>query len=934
MLLLDDHRLDERRAAAAGPLAPLADSLARELAPLVEREELFIPREKARLTRAGGRCPADGTALDFDPWDPRHHRCPRCGAVYTEEAHYRWWVMSYQLWLAERAVHGALLHLLRGDPRHAALARRILDGYAARYLEYPNRDNVLGPTRPFFSTYLESIWVLQLAVALDLLEAAGAAGALSERVRERVLEPSAALIASYDEGLSNRQTWNDAALAATGILLRDRARVERALLGDSGVVAHLGTALLPDGTWYEGENYHLFAHRALWYGVTLAARAGVGLPASLLARFDEGFATPFVTALPDFTFPSRRDSQYGVSLRQWRFAELAELGLACRDDPRLRAALAEMYDPGPPSGDTGRARSTAEVERNGPPRRLTRADLGWRSLLHALPALPPLERRAPRSALLAGQGLAVLRRDAGRLYAALDYGHSGGGHGHPDRLGLLLVDGATRWLDDMGTGSYVDPSLFWYRSTLAHDAPMPGGRGQPPTDGRLLAWEERGGAGWVDAEATFRDTSHGPATVARRTLVVMPDYAVDVLTWSAPAGVPAPSLPLHVDGELAPPVRWTPAPMAEASTVAGAGSLVRAGERADPPLAAARLEARRDGARLACHVLADAPVEWWRAIAPGPPGAGERRFHLVRGAAASRVAIVWDWRGTVTSAELTPAGAVRVTLDDGTRHEHARAGHGWHVELHAGAAHSSIDLEGLVPQDVPPVAAPGAAPATGLTEPVLPLPRVAPHDAWFADESPAARARYLVRELGADDWRASEEGWREAGAPTATVALQLRGDELVVEVDVRKHDLHFAPARATNELDNEHPDTNSDGVQLYLLPAPGAAADSGDWLLVPEVASAAVRAHPIRPPAPGDAAPRFEWRPLPSGYALRALVPLRAPVAPGTALRLGLVVNEMPPGRERRRGQLVLGGARGEFVYLQGDRLSPDRFITLRVADD
>ena len=36
--------------------------------------------------------------------------------------------------------------------------------------EYPNKDNVLGPTRLFFSTYLESIWLLQLVVALDLLE--------------------------------------------------------------------------------------------------------------------------------------------------------------------------------------------------------------------------------------------------------------------------------------------------------------------------------------------------------------------------------------------------------------------------------------------------------------------------------------------------------------------------------------------------------------------------------------------------------------------------------------------------------------------------------------------------------------------------------------------------------------------------------------------
>ena len=53
---------------------------------------------------------------------------------------------------------------------------------------------------------------------------------------------------------------------------------------------------------------------------------------ALVARFDEAFATPFVTALPDFTFPSRRDSQYAVSLRQWRFAELAELGVVRRPD--------------------------------------------------------------------------------------------------------------------------------------------------------------------------------------------------------------------------------------------------------------------------------------------------------------------------------------------------------------------------------------------------------------------------------------------------------------------------------------------------------------------------------------------------------------------------------------------------------------------------
>ena len=155
-ILLDAAALDSRRAVAAGPLRALADSLATDLEPVLARD-LFIPSEKARLTRRGGRCEVDGTLLEFDPFSPRAHRCPACGAVFTDESHYRWWVMGYQLWLADRTVHAAALWSARGDARHRDFARVVLGAYAERYLTYPNRDNVLGPTRLFFSTYLESI---------------------------------------------------------------------------------------------------------------------------------------------------------------------------------------------------------------------------------------------------------------------------------------------------------------------------------------------------------------------------------------------------------------------------------------------------------------------------------------------------------------------------------------------------------------------------------------------------------------------------------------------------------------------------------------------------------------------------------------------------------------------------------------------------------
>src|SRR3954464_12119627 len=153
MLLIDAARLTERGGIARGALAPLHDSLREDLQPvLAPRPE--VPRVKALLSRAGGRCENDGTLLDFDPRSPNVHRCPRCGTLHEGEVHHRAWVTNFQLWLAERAVHAAMFAALDGNARHAEFARDVLREYADCYEEYPNRDNVLGPTRLFFSTYL------------------------------------------------------------------------------------------------------------------------------------------------------------------------------------------------------------------------------------------------------------------------------------------------------------------------------------------------------------------------------------------------------------------------------------------------------------------------------------------------------------------------------------------------------------------------------------------------------------------------------------------------------------------------------------------------------------------------------------------------------------------------------------------------------------
>lgn len=923
-LLISSEALERRRIAVQGDLAPLAASLRRDLQPLLDRG-FTIPPEKALLSRDGGRCPIHGVQLAFDPWLPHEHRCPVCGESFTGERHYLAWVMWYQLWLAERSVHAAALHALTAEAALADLAARILSGYADVYPRYPNRDNVLGPGRPFYSTYLESIWLLQLCVALDLLEEAGAAPELRDDVRRRIIEPSAAIIASYDEGRSNRQVWNDAALIAAGRLLDERSLVVRALSGPSGVLSHIEHGLLSDGTWYEGENYHFFAHRGLWYGVTMAECAGIEIPRALADRFQEGFAAPLATVLPDLTFPSRRDSQYGISLRQWRFAESFELGLARSADPRLATALRALYEPGAaPVRDTGRWRSTAESERNEPPAALTRADLGWRSLLLAREepsSLESVEPASPRSALMEGQGIAVLRRRSGEVYTALDYGQSGGGHGHPDRLGVLLMRGAERWLDDMGTGSYVDPSLHWYRSTLAHDAPLVDGRSQPPTAGVLRAFEERDDeVGWVDAELPLG--SIAPGVRVRRSLIAMPDYSLDRLEWESERGVRV-ELPLHFPAEPSPERVWTPGVL-DGSLVPEDG-FAFAHDAAHCAVAGGDVVALcRDSEPLA-WVVGDVPVQWWRALAPGAPGRGESpffvlRMHGVRGA----LHFVWNWGAMVR--DVTPLdGGISVSLQGATRYIHAARGDRWEVELLAGEERRHISLGGVRAVVPPPIGASDVAPCAP-TESGAAYAASALHPPTVL--APGAAVRFT---LGGDAYRTSEESWDEAGRPRADVSFVILDDSLSVNVDVAKSPLCFRPADALDpRLDNEDPDINSDGVQLHLYVPEGRGLAS--WLAVPQ-ADGRVRVHPGSGTG-ADVPLAARWFSTTDGYSMNLAVPLAALGAHrGSVIGVQLVINDMAPARTRRRGQLVLAGGAGERVYLRGDRESPVDFVRFVVGD-
>jgi hypothetical protein len=180
--------------------------------------------------------------------------------------------------------------------------------------------------------------------------------------------------------------------------------------------------------------------------------------------------------------------------------------------------------------------------------------------------------------------------------------------------------------------------------------------------------------------------------------------------------------------------------------------------------------------------------------------------------------------------------------------------------------------------------------------------------------------------LGEENYRRSEESWSEAGRPTATVTVATpRPNTLAVNVDVSHVHCCFVALNAENPLDNEPAAINGAGVQLYVV----AGERKGGWLLVPDPASRDVGVRAIEGWDKGLSV-SATWKPTESGYALVAEVAFEAGA---TEAALDVIVNETAPGRERRRGQLVLSGARGEFVYLRGDRHDVARLLRFNIAN-
>jgi hypothetical protein len=258
---------------------------------------------------------------------------------------------------------------------------------------------------------------------------------------------------------------------------------------------------------------------------------------------------------------------------------------------------------------------------------------------------------------------------------------------------------------------------------------------------------------------------------------------------------------------------------------------------------------------------------------------------------------VWSWRGAVAATELD-RDALTVRLAAGVVHLHRPKADGWQIEQPSGA----IELGRGAADEA--VGASATSLPSGEPEPA-PLP-----------------FRHV---LGESAYRRSEQSWEEAGHPTAVVSLESSADRLIVRVEVPRAERRFVAIDAENSFDNDPAAIHGDGVQLYVAAGDRAAG----WLLVPIPDSQRV----ARRTAEGWSDAMLvdaTWQPTADGYVLVAAVTLPRGIS---AIDVDVLVNESAPGRSRRRGQLVLSGARGEFVYLRADRHERDRLLRFAVRD-
>jgi len=422
------------------------------------------------------RCLSDADRAVARPWD----KLPDKGAE-THRA------LSSQLFRV------ALAYALSDQPRYAAWVRQGLLAYAELY---PRLPLVRQRSRLFTQSSLyEATWLVPVVEAYDLIAGSDVLSAAERRqIENDLLRPAAACFRIEDFQRDPRirdlhfrcynfQAWHLAAVGLVGLAVRDPQLVEYAVNSPYGYCHLVAHDIREDGLFWERSlGYHHFVLQALTPWTEAMARCGVDLyhlrvpndrrrdedahyvtdsterPKSLKLLFD----APLYLAFPDLTYPALGDSNRGPLDGDW-----------------LRLIGYNRY----------RDTASGWLVRRSQPLSATRPP-PWQWLIYDLPddsvanvwplgegSFANTGQYAHGCSLFPSSGVAVLREAQGDFSArpestavSLSYGPYGGGHGHPDKLNIVLYAQGRQWLPDFGSMPYETSwKAQWTAHTISHN---------------------------------------------------------------------------------------------------------------------------------------------------------------------------------------------------------------------------------------------------------------------------------------------------------------------------------------------------------------------------------------------------------------------------------------------------------------------------------
>ena len=422
-----------------------------------------------------------------------------------------------------------------GKDAYAEKAREILVGYARLYPnDYKEHKGVhSGDTSKIMAQRLsEAMWIIPLIQSYDMVHDAPCMTDADRTLVEEDLirhcirfiqrkRSAADEVAARDKKdpawrttaptgprktVGNWTNYYNAAYVEGGIVIRDQNWID---LGMDKTRMNVHTGIGEDGMWGEGAiGYHLFGRRAIVACLEPLARKGLDLWSFEACRFKNLYDSPLKYAYPDGTAPGINDSgrspvggsytamDYDYAYLRYADANYASLVNAA---PRQVFQSASVYAP---------------------------------TLIYE--NLPETPIEGLKSLIFDSLGYAILRSTdgGGQTYLLMDYGPHGGGHGHPDKLNLILFADGDELAGEPQGYRYEDRRhIEWTRPTIAHWDLSVDRHQQTPCTGKLLAFCD---AGEVKIMRGTTDKAYAGVALDR-TVVQMPGYIADVYRAWGPA---------------------------------------------------------------------------------------------------------------------------------------------------------------------------------------------------------------------------------------------------------------------------------------------------------------------------------------------------------------------------------------------------------------